>query len=222
MKLAHTLSLLSGKTLPPRQVLSDRWEDRETILQPQVNLYCWQRPMNPAILAHLGQQMRQDLPAISCLRVTQKHIAAQLGEARTAWEPEPSHGGDSFWQDLIMITRDFLAFSKNGSGQIHLKVVRDDACRKFHTDGYRLRLFTTYYGRGTEWLPERATNRAALGKNNEKIVKDPALVKRMEPFQVGILKGEVPNTIHTVKGIVHRSPPIAQAGERRLIHRVDI
>ncbi|MEL6534732.1 MAG: DUF1826 domain-containing protein [Bacteroidota bacterium] len=222
MKRMTTLGLLRMRPLPPQQVLSNRWEDREAILQPQVNLYCWQRPMNPAVQGYLDHLMQQDLSPICCLQVNQKYIASQLAEARTQWKDHDSGEGDAFWQDLQQITRDFLSFSKDGAGIIHLKVIRDDACRKFHTDGYRLRLFTTYYGRGTEWLPEQATNRAALGKNNERIVKDPTQIQRMEAFQVGILKGEVPNTSHTVRGIVHRSPPIAKSGEQRLIFRVDL
>ncbi len=83
-------------------------------------------------------------------------------------------------------------------------------------------LFTTYLGRGTEWLPEKAVNRSALGKTNELIVKDPSLIQRMNAFDVGILKGELPKRMQRVKGVVHRSPQISEAGEKRVVLRVDI
>ena len=72
---------------------------------------------------------------------------------------------------FFMLVNDFLDYSPSGAGTVHLRVISDDSCRKFHTDGYPLRLFTTYLGRGTEWLPEKATNRKGLGKSNDLIVK---------------------------------------------------
>ena len=94
------------------------------------------------------------------------------------------------------------------SGTIHLKVIDDNACSKFHTDQYKLRLFTTYYGKGTEWLPEKATNREALGKTNELIVKDATKIQELTTYDVGVLKGTIPGIINSSKGIVHRSPQI--------------
>ena len=105
---------------------------------------------------------------------------------------------------------------------MHLKMISDDACTKFHTDGYSLRLFTTYHGKGTEWLPEKAVNRTFLGQSNDLIVKDASRIQQMDAFEVGILKGEIPGKASSVKGIVHRSPKIAHTGEKRIILRVDI
>ena len=44
----------------------------------------------------------------------------------------------------------------------------------------------------------------------------------MKPFEVGILKGEIPRRQRNVKGVVHRSPEIAQNEEKRITLRVDI
>lgn len=78
-------------------------------------------------------------------------------------------------------------------------------------------------GIGTEWLPEAATNRQRLGTTNEQIVKDYSKVRRMDTFEVGILKGEPRNqTNRTIGGIVHRSPEIKQSGQKRIILRVDV
>ena len=117
---------------------------------------------------------------------------------------------------------DFLVFSQAKRGGVYLKVVDDNACTKFHVDGYKLRLFTTYVGQGTEWLPEQATNRKGLGKSNNKIVKDASQVRQMNPFEVGILKGELPNGKSSTFGIVHRSPEIVSSEGKRVILRVDI
>lgn len=129
---------------------------------------------------------------------------------------------DLFWEDVTILIQDFLAFSENSSATVYLKVIDNNACTKFHTDGYSLRLFTTYHGRGTEWLPEKAVNRSALGETNDQIVKDPSKIQRMETCEVGILKGEIPNAPNRTRGIVHRSPEIVQTGEKRIILRIDI
>ena len=106
------------------------------------------------------------------------------------------------------MTKDFLTLARMRSGTIHLKVINDNACSKFHTDQYKLRLLTTYYGKGTEWLPEKATNRKALGKTNKLIVKDASKIQELTTYDVGVLKGTIPGIINSSKGIVHRSPQI--------------
>jgi hypothetical protein len=104
---------------------------------------------------------------------------------------------------------------------LYLKVVSNDACSKFHTDLYDLRLLCTYMGKGTEWVEEQYVNRKMLMKGeNHQIIKDKTKVQTMEPFEVGILKGEA-SAKNKNRGIVHRSPPISQSGEKRLLLRLD-
>jgi hypothetical protein len=105
--------------------------------------------------------------------------------------------------------------------KLYLKIVSNDACRKFHVDGYDLRLLCTYAGQGTEWTYNDNVNRKHLGEGeNEQIIKDWGYINKLNPFDVAILKGEIPNR-RTGKGIVHRSPPIEERGERRLLLRID-
>ena len=147
----------------------------------------------------------------------------KLNASNARWSGEDSRPGNAFWEDVYRLTFDFLSsFSPDHSGTVHLKKVDSNECSKYHTDGYSLRLFTTYYGSGTEWLPEKAVHRAGLGKSNEKILKDPSQIQRMDPFEVGILKGELPNKMNRTPGIVHRSPEIELHAEKRIILRVDL
>ena len=220
------MSLLSFipflKSNAPEQVLSEDWEDRNQILDDGVNLFCWKRPENPVIHQFL-QGVLNSHPQPIQVSVNKDELPEQLENARQSWGKHPdSNNGEQFWQDIFMLVNDFLDYSTSGAGTVHLRVITDDSCRKFHTDGYPLRLFTTYLGRGTEWLPEAATNRKGLGKSNDRIVKKPAMIQRMKPFEVGILKGEVPGHHRTAKGVVHRSPGISQDGEKRITLRVDI
>ena len=245
MNLLSALPYVTKRLRNPRQVVSDDWSDRKVIRNTDTNLFCWKRPENSVVTDYLGQLIKKKLEPISFF-ASQEDLKESISEFRTIWDQKGSPDGDLFWEDIYLLSNDFLSLSETKSGTIVLKVISNDACTKFHTDGYSvqasfeitlrtidactkfhtdgysLRLFTTYFGRGTEWLPEKATNRRGLGKSNELIVKDVSQVQQMDTFEVGILKGELPNMPNPTYGIVHRSPEISKLGEKRIILRVDI
>ena len=123
----------------------------------------------------------RDLKPISFF-AAERDLLVKLDTAKNLWSGQYADFGDAFWEDVYRITLDFLSFSERGEGSVHLSTITNNACTKYHTDGYSLRLFTTYFGAGTEWLPERAVNRVGLGTSNEKIVKDPTLVQQMATY----------------------------------------
>lgn len=221
MSVFTSLSSLGFKSRSPQQIISDRWEERERILQKNVNLFCWKRPEDLVISTYLGRIQHEDLKPI-VFHTNVEDLAKDVLEVRNHWDYGPFQAANRFWGDVSNIVHDFLHFSKNQSGTVHLKLIDNNSCAKFHTDGYTLRLFTTYFGKGTEWLPEKATNREGLGKTNELIVKDASQIQQMDPFEVGILKGELPTKLEFTRGIVHKSPMIDGSGEKRIILRVDI
>lgn len=221
MMLLDSLFNLKTTAKIPRQVLSRSWEDRHDILSSDVNLFCWNRHLDKTIvdclergIDHWPQQVR--------VLIHRTELDLGINTIREHWPGPEDHGLDLFWEDIARLAYDFLAFSEDGSGTLHLKVVHNDACTKFHLDGYNLRLFTTYFGPGTEWLPEKAVNRAALGTSNDRIVKDTSQIRRMKPFEVGILKGEIQGHQQLSKGIVHRSPELQFQGQKRIILRIDL
>jgi hypothetical protein len=213
--------LFSRKIEPPQKVFSPRWEDRTKIECENINLFCWERELTSEIKTYLYDLLTEDLTPIKCF-VTQPDLISQVKYMREQWDQDFLAEGDAFWKDVYQISYDFLEFSKVNSGTIHLRVVNNDACNKFHTDGYKLRLFSTYIGPGSEWLPEEIVNRRGLGKSNDQIVKDSSRVKRMGTGHVSILKGEIPGQFNERRGIVHRSPPMSHSGEKRMILRIDI
>ncbi len=205
----------------PKKIFSNDWEDRQKILDRDINLFCWTRQLQSEVYDYSEYLLIQDrVPIKGC--VNRQDLSHQLLKLRKEWDADLVPSGDLFWNDVFQNTYEFLDFSDTKCGTLHLKIVKDDACRKFHTDGYRLRLFTTYIGLGTEWLPESAVNRKALGDSNNKIVRDPSQIKRIETGHVAILKGEIPGKKSRIKGIVHRSPPIQNNTQYRLILRVDL
>lgn len=221
MKLWPSLAIFRNRTKDPKQILSDQWSEREAILNNQVNLFCWRRPINVLIKDYLEDLIQKDLENIK-VSISLTSIEQDLVQARNVWDSTMSNESNAFWHDVTQLSKDFLSMSGNGEGTLHLRKVNNDACTKFHLDGYHLRLFTTYYGPGTEWLPEKSVNRTALGKSNELIVKQPELIKRMQPLEVGILKGEIANRSNHTPGIVHRSPSIRNTEQQRVIMRIDI
>ncbi len=220
MKL-FPLPFFRAKADAPRQVISDSWSEREVILSRDNNLFCWRRPEDTNLTGYLSQLIRKDLENIRA-HLALSTFDEDLDAARARWDASFDTQADEFWKDVSILAKDFLHMSSEGAGTLHLRVVKNDACTKFHLDGYDLRLFTTYYGPGTEWLPEKAVNRSALGKRNELIVKSPELIQRMQTYDVAILKGERPNQVNDTPGIVHRSPAILKTGGKRIIMRLDI
>jgi hypothetical protein len=200
-------------------VVSKSWEDREEIIKKEVNLFCWKRPVDFRIVNYL-KEIQNERPERISQFISLIDLHRQLELCRSKWDSEKR--GDEFWNDVANLTSDFLRLSERSEGQLHLRIVEDDACAKFHTDRYKFRLFSTYLGPGTEWLPEMATNRSALGKDNSRIVRDEFFIQRMEAFEVGILKGQYVSEKQGIKGIVHRSPEISKTKEKRVILRVDV
>jgi len=219
------MSLLSAipffKIKQPRQVISSSWDERKTILESDVNLFVWNRPIVESTNEYLMELMENDLQPLQ-FQTGIDEVEEKVRLEKRKWDQKESDQGEAFWDDVVHLILDFLDLSNSQSGTVHMKVVDTNSCAKFHTDGYSLRLFTTYIGQGTEWLPEKATNRRGLGKTNERIVRDPNQVQQMKAFEVGILKGELPGQPNTTKGIVHKSPRIAETGSKRIILRVDI
>jgi hypothetical protein len=191
------------------------------ILEEYTNLFCWKRTPDPIIQQYL-EKVLQIEPKPIHLKVSAGQVSEQLKEARESWEKMTASLADNFWMDVERLVEDFLKLCNSETAVVHLKVISDNACTKFHTDGYSLRLFTTYLGKGTEWLPEIATNRTGLGRSNELIIKDASKIQQMESFEVGVLKGEPAKRPRKVNGIVHRSPEIMCLNEKRIILRVDI
>ena len=221
MSLFNAIPFVKKQPKVLRQVLSTLWKDRKQVLEEDVNLFCWCRTLSQPIEQFLVEILGHSPEPIR-YAVTRDSLSTKIEQAKLDWGMNAATDGAAFWEDVYQVVYDFLEFSKNGEATMHLRIVANDACTKFHTDGFPLRLFTTYAGMGTEWLPEAAVNRKALGTKNEDIIKDSAMIQRIETGHVSILKGEAPGQSRHVKGIVHRSPEITNLGQKRIILRVDL
>lgn len=108
--------------------------------------------------------------------------------------------------DIARLASLFGEIAGTTAVRIRLEAIDGPGCRLFHADHVGLRLLCTYAGPATEWVPDDAVDRAALGDNARAITRHSA-VRRLPRFAVGVLKGEAfPG--NAGRGIIHRSPPV--------------
>ncbi|HEU4534011.1 MAG TPA: DUF1826 domain-containing protein [Polyangiaceae bacterium] len=189
--------------------------------RPGVNVVVWRRPLG----AWLGRRLE---PLCRGLGVAfDGPTSARRPDAeRLVSALPPSPARDALADDLCALVERFAALSGVERPHAHLEALDDDGCRRFHCDYVGLRLLTTYFGPGTEWLPDDAVDREALAPSelppdeaNAAIVLDRASVRRARPGDVIVLKGEGwPG--NAGRGAVHRSPALAADGGRRLVFKL--
>jgi hypothetical protein len=117
------------------------------------------------------------------------------------------------WPDVPGLRADVVALAARFAEvmacplvSVRLEVVTGDACRKFHADYVKARLISSYVGPGSEWLDDDETDSVA-----------PARIRRMTAGDVALFKGR----LWTDRPIIHRSPPLAGTGQRRLVLVID-
>lgn len=177
----------------------------ETIRDPAYNLAIWKRDIRPDLAA-----LTDHLPRSIDLET----VAAELcRELNCAVDTVPA-SLDPVWQwllgDVAMLAGHYCAIMRLEHVRLRLEVVETDACRKFHSDWVSARLITTYLGRGTQWL--RSADAELLERGQE-----PRHIASLDTGDVGLFKGK----LATSHPVIHRSPPIAGTGEKRLLLVLD-
>ncbi|WP_437936980.1 DUF1826 domain-containing protein [Sorangium sp. So ce341] len=132
--------------------------------------------------------------------------------ALAAGAPHAS-GRDAFLDDVRGLISVFADLT--GCPRIGVRLARLDKpmCPRLHADMVTVRLVTTYVGPGTEWAEHADVRRDRLGHRSNGVpdevsgvLRAGARLRRMAPFDVGLLKGEAwPG--NRDRGAVHRSPP---------------
>jgi hypothetical protein len=110
--------------------------------------------------------------------------------------------------DVADLARLAAPLMKTHAVDLRLEVISGDACRKFHADYVPLRLITSYAGPGSQWLSNDDAAALAGGVAAEQLE-----VRQLLAGEVALFKGR----LLTDSPIIHRSPPIAGTGQRRLV-----
>lgn len=164
------------------------------IVDPQVHLALWQRPLPDALagLAALNWDDIDDIDediAVEALAATVPALIADSGYGALA--PPLS-------REIVALGQQFGTIMGCAIVRLRLEVIETDACRKFHADNVTARLLMPLVGPGTQW-------RQAGGEGP---------IEALRPGDVGIFKGKL---WAEEPLILHRSPPVADTGETRLL-----
>ncbi|AKT39430.1 DUF1826 domain-containing protein [Chondromyces crocatus] len=193
-----------------------------SILRPSVNLCLWRRRLDPDLLTWASRQ------------ATAATFEAERVLSRVRPDPSALVIALPASPQRVMLGADIAELSVRfaglaGCGRVRatLSLSARDVCRKFHVDHVGLRLFCTYAGPGTEWIPNDAVRRDLLSRYdlaidvaNRSIQGNEGAARGAKPGEVLLLKGEGwPG--NGGNGAVHRAPPIAAARLRRLVLTLD-
>jgi hypothetical protein len=183
------------------------------IRDPAVTLAVWLRP-SPRGLRAVADALAARAPFSMAVEERPGPATARV----TAGLPgSTACGRTRLAADIASLAALFAEIAGTARVRIRLDAIHGPACRLFHADHVGLRLLCTYAGPGTEWVPDHAVDRAALGDNARAISRHSA-VRRLPRFAVGLFKGEAfPG--NAGRGIVHRSPPVR--GTPRLLLCID-
>jgi hypothetical protein len=193
------------------------------IYSDHVNLAEWRRDLPLPVLKYAydlahqfpGYTLQQQLPAAVDETLLLEHLPVA----------DKEHDGHrlNFARDLCVLCDMYACLFDLEVIGLRLSVLNKAMCPRFHVDQIVCRMICTYLGEGTEWLPEHAVNRHALGHahNSETTVQAhrETETQQLAHGSVALLKGEKwPG--NAGRGIVHRSPAVA-SGQTRLVVTLD-
>lgn len=220
MPSATTLDT-AHETAPPHRLLVTDPDALDAIGRPGVNLVVWTREPPTALAASLASRRAEDIPRgrLEAPAAALRPAAAALVGDALADDPRARR---ALVDDIVRLGALFARITARRALRLRLDRVADGGCRRFHHDAVGLRLLCTYRGAGTEWVPNHAVRREAIGTGagNDEISPDRSARRRLRAFDVGLLKGEAfPG--NRGNGIVHRSPPVAPGDPARLLLCID-
>ncbi|VVO85236.1 DUF1826 domain-containing protein [Pseudomonas fluorescens] len=188
------------------------------ILDDDVNLAIWQRQL-PVQIVDFGRLL------LSLNKPLAESLVLELPSDVT--EPDLQglasgfsdlEGYEGFIADVSWLVSAFACLLGAKRVGLRLRALDKAMCPRFHVDHAPVRLITTYFGMGSQWLREGVIDRRHLGKPEVDLVPD-SLFEHIDSGDVALFKGEKWHGNEGF-GLIHRSPQPA-AGERRLILTLD-
>lgn len=163
----------------------------------------WRRRLDAGLLSRLAALPAEALPALRAeLRPAE---SARAVEAACGPAAAPCAAGLA--ADVGMLAARFARIMRAKAIRLRLDVVDTDSCRRFHQDQVTARLLCSYRGAGTEY--------GLAGPDGT-----PADIQRMRTGWVGLFRGRRWPACGAGR-LVHRSPPIGESGETRLLLVID-
>ncbi len=205
--------------LPDHVVLSNQLQELIKIHYPNVNLAIVSREGKRRLKKFISELNLNTFPSLhesfhysECSEILKKKLKGISKDEA---------GLDLFINDISTIVNEFSRVVAEEFIRFNLYIVEDDMCKYFHSDYNNLRLLCTYHGEGTQWIENNNTNRDKLGcEKNEEIIIDSNAINQLETFWIALLKGEAyPDNLGN--GIIHRSPPMGEKKNKRILLKLD-
>lgn len=175
-------------------------EGLASIADPACALAIWQRPVPQRLeelVAGIDLAALCDIRLKGTLPLRPARLAARIAAAGVA-----ELAARALAKDIAALAALHGRLAGADRVRIRLEMVETDACRKFHADYVTMRLITTYRGAGTQWCRADAPDTCAA----------------LAPGDVGLFKGRL---LLDPPSVLHRSPPIAASGAKRLLLVID-
>ncbi|EAR10598.1 DUF1826 domain-containing protein [Reinekea blandensis] len=191
------------------------------IYQDEINIAIWERSLHPELV----RAVSTILTSTSTL-----NLACTVSVSNCVDTLTKELGGDApahrLARDIGNLVDMYCCLFDLDVVALRLTKLDRAMCPKFHVDHVPARLVTTYQGVGSEWLENWAVDRRRLGRASAGIPDDQSGlygqhhdIQKLVAGDVALLKGErwIGNE---GRGIVHRSPAVAD-GEPRLLLTFD-
>lgn len=178
------------------------------VLIPGINLAVWTREGTAQAIHSLDLSTVDDVALVSPVAASRDAVRAALTGA--GYDETTA---SSLATDIAALARTLADIVERDTVAIRLEVIETDACRRFHADYVTARLICTYVGPATQWLAD--ADAAALRDGTD---LDQLSIRQLGTGDVAIFKGR---EWSPDRPIVHRSPPIVDTGQQRLVLVVD-
>jgi Protein of unknown function (DUF1826) len=187
-------------TVGSAAVLCDSAAVFEHIFDEAVALCIWNRAPDPILTDYLECLARlAPWERLARIRVREPNFGELLAGL------EPAVGRIRLVTELTGLVDLFATLTDTEVVGVRITATKCRECPRFHVDRVGLRLLCTWLGEGTEWLAHEDVIRGRLSHQPAEVERSGAIIQRMQPFAVAVLKGEQwPG--NAGRGAVHRSP----------------
>src|ERR1700722_9927387 len=192
--------------------VSDHPSVFEHVFSADVNVCVWNRQQDPVLTTYLREKItstsweRRAHIDVTTPRFDELLTGFEYDLGRVRWETE-----------LSTLVDLFATLTDSRTVGVRMPATHKSTCPRFHSDQVGLRLLCTWLGEGTEWMTEEDVIREPAEQSASGPIRPGGVIRHMQPFAVGILKGDAwPG--NQGRGAIHRSP---QPGEPRLFVSLD-
>ena len=177
------------------------------IFNREINISIWKRNLNSNIL-HASEILLLKNSDLQFSELVNKNFSIDFLVDKIGADEKLI----SFYEDIQYLTKLFCELFDIKDAWLRIDAIDKPMCPRFHADHLKCRLVTTYYGPGTQWLPNSLVNRNKLGHGNNGLADDisglfskKSDIENLDVGDIGLLKGEAWVNNEGL-GLVHRSP----------------